>query len=58
MPAIASDVDLDLDDLTAALKLSEGGDTIEQLRDDATVEQPRPSVSGEDRRGADDVAGS
>jgi pilus assembly protein FimV len=45
MPAI-SDVDLDLDDLTAALKLSEGGDTVEQLRDDATVEQPRPSVSG------------
>ncbi len=45
MPAM-SDVDLDLDDLTAALKLSEGGDTVEQLRDDATVEQPRPSVSG------------
>jgi pilus assembly protein FimV len=46
MPAVAStDVDLDLDDLTAALKVSEGGDTVEQLRDDATVEQPRPNVS-------------
>ena len=46
MPAVAStDVDLDLDDLTAALKVSEGGDTVEQIRDDATVEQPRPTVS-------------
>ena len=46
IPAVAStDVDLDLDDLTAALKVSEGGDTIEQMRDDATVEQPRPNVS-------------
>jgi pilus assembly protein FimV len=45
MPAIAStDVDLDLDDLTAALKISEVGDTVEQPRDDATVEQPRPNV--------------
>ncbi len=45
MPAVAgTDVDLDLDDLTAALKVSDGGDTIEQPRDDATVEQPRPSV--------------
>ncbi len=44
MPAM--DADLDLDDLTAALKVSEAGDTIEQLRDDATVEQPRPSISG------------
>ena len=46
MPAVAStDVDLDLDDLTAALKVSEdAGDTVEQPRDDATVEQPRPSV--------------
>ena len=33
--------DLDLDDLTAALKVSEVGDTINQVRDDATVEQPR-----------------
>lgn len=45
-PALAgTDVDLDLDDLTAALKVSEIGDTIEQPRDDATVEQPRPLVS-------------
>ena len=42
-PAIAgTDVDLDLDDLTEALKVSEAGDTVEQVRDDATVEQPRP----------------
>ena len=38
----AEDVDLDLDDLTAALQSSEIGDTVEQPRDDATVEQPRP----------------
>jgi len=49
LPAVAStDVDLDLDDLTAALKVSEAGDTVEQPRDDATVEQPRPNVQGED----------
>ena len=48
MPAVAqTDVDLDLDDLTAALAVSEVGDTVEQPRDDATVEQPRPSVSDE-----------
>ena len=46
MPAIASnDVDLDLDDLTAALQVSEIGDTIQQIRDDATIEQPRPDIS-------------
>ena len=47
LPAIGgTDVDLDLDDLTAALKVSDmGGDTVEQFRDDATVEQPRPSMS-------------
>jgi len=45
LPAVAStDVDLDLDDLTAALKVSEAGDTVEQIRDDATVEQPRPDL--------------
>lgn len=49
LPAVAStDVDLDLDDLTAALKVSEAGDTVEQMRDDATVEQPRPQVSDEE----------
>jgi len=48
-PALGStDVDLDLDDLTSALKLSEKGDTVEQLRDDATVEQPRPGVDDDD----------
>ncbi len=46
MPAVAgTDVDLDLDDLTAALKVSDGGDTVEQPRDDATVEQPRPDLA-------------
>jgi len=49
LPAVAStDVDLDLDDLTAALKVSEMGDTIEQPRDDATVEQPRPPIEEDD----------
>ena len=37
----STDLDLDLDDLTAALKVSEVGDTVNVLRDDATVEQPR-----------------
>jgi pilus assembly protein FimV len=43
LPSLAgsTDIDLDLDDLTAALKISEVGDTINQPRDDATVEQPR-----------------
>ncbi len=43
----ATDVDLDLDDLTAALQVSEIGDTVEQPRDDATVEQPRPTLADE-----------
>ncbi len=47
LPAVAStDFDLDLDDLTAALKVSEMGDTVDQPRDDATVEQPRPGIAG------------
>ena len=43
MPGLtgSTDMDLDLDDLTAALKVSEVGDTVNRLRDDATVEQPR-----------------
>ena len=46
LPALtgSTDMDLDLDDLTAALKVSEVGDTINQRRDDATVEQPRLHV--------------
>jgi len=49
LPAIATtDFDLDLDDLTAALQVSEIGDTIEQMRDDATVEQPRPGRFDDD----------
>ncbi|MEX2495953.1 MAG: FimV/HubP family polar landmark protein, partial [Woeseia sp.] len=35
----SSEVDLDLDDLTSALRFSDG-DTVDQPRDDATVEQP------------------
>ena len=48
LPAMApgsTDMDLDLDDLTAALQVSAVGDTVNQVRDDATVEQPRPSVA-------------
>jgi pilus assembly protein FimV len=43
MPGLAgsTDLDLDLDDLTAALKISEVGDTMNQGRDDPTVEQPK-----------------
>lgn len=49
LPAVAStDVDLDLDDLTAALKVSELGDTVEQPRDDKTVEQLRPDISSDE----------
>jgi len=49
LPAVAgTDVDLDLEDLTAALQVSDAmGDTVEQPRDDATVEQPRPSMGDE-----------
>ncbi len=37
----STEMELDINDLTAALKLSDAGDTIEQRRDDdATVEQP------------------
>ena len=48
MPALApgsTDMDLDLDDLTAALQISAAGDTVNQVRDDATVEQPRPNAA-------------
>jgi len=44
-PAIAgTDVNLDLDDLTAALQVSEIGDPMAQMSDDATVDQPRPVI--------------
>ncbi|MDH3577425.1 MAG: hypothetical protein OEO71_06350 [Gammaproteobacteria bacterium] len=46
MPSATTDVDLDLDDLTAALKVSEVSDTIDQLANEATVEQPRPTDLG------------
>jgi pilus assembly protein FimV len=52
MPGLAggTDMDLDLDDLTAALRVSEVGDTINQIRDDATVQQPRirPDAAADD----------
>ena len=49
LPAVAStDVDLDLDDLTAALKVSEMGDTVDMPRDDATVEHVRPNIEIDD----------
>lgn len=45
----STDLDLDLDDLTAALKVSsEEGDTVNQAPDEATLEQPRPSANGDD----------
>jgi pilus assembly protein FimV len=48
IPAVAeTDVDLDLDDLTAALQVSQAGDTVDMPRDDATVEQPRPNIPEE-----------
>lgn len=45
LPVASTDVDLDLDDLTAALQVSAGGDTVNMPRGDATVEQPRPDFS-------------
>ena len=46
MPAMSNtDVDLDLDELTAALKIGEQGDTLDEVRDDATVEYPLSSMS-------------
>jgi len=45
LPVAGTDVDLELSDLTAALKVG-GGDTVDQLRDDSTVEQPAMSASG------------
>jgi pilus assembly protein FimV len=44
----STDMDLDLDDLTAALRMSTAGDTVDQPRDDATLEQPRPAPPGMD----------
>lgn len=47
MPKVSgdsTDLDLDLDDLTAALRVTDG-DTVDQPRDDATVERPRIKAS-------------
>ena len=50
MPAVAStDFDLDLDDLTAALQVSQMGDTVNIPRDDATVEHVRPGFEDSDQ---------
>ena len=60
LPVASTDVDLDLDDLTAALKVSAGGDTVDMPRDDATVEQPRPALGSTDsptmELGPDDIS--
>ncbi len=50
LPSIgATDVDLDLDDLTAALEVSEfAGDAVRPRGDDATVEQLRPGAAEAD----------
>jgi pilus assembly protein FimV len=46
MPALAeTNVDLDLDDLTAALKVTEMGDTDDEIFDENTVEEPKPGVA-------------
>ncbi|MEX2122432.1 MAG: FimV/HubP family polar landmark protein [Woeseia sp.] len=45
LPVGGMDVDLDLDDLTSALRFSEG-DTVDQPRDDGTVEQRMPKGRG------------
>lgn len=57
----STDIDLDLDELTAALNVSEVDDTVNHVRDDATVEQSPPkrvddggatqSLSPDDRSG-------
>ncbi|MBT8086257.1 MAG: LysM peptidoglycan-binding domain-containing protein [Woeseia sp.] len=47
-PLLATEMNLDLDDLTAALKVSETGDTVEQARDEKTVEQPLLSEDASD----------
>ena len=46
MPALAeTNVDLDLDDLTAALKITEMGDPADEVFDEKTVEQPAPNFA-------------
>jgi pilus assembly protein FimV len=49
VPVGSTDLDVDLDDLTSALRFSEG-DTVDQPRDDATVEQPLASGVGKDHQ--------
>ncbi len=64
LPSIAeTDVDLDLDDLTAALRVSGVGDTVNQPGEDATAEYPMPSVDEDEdmnptaRMGPEDLSG-
>ena len=46
MPALAeTNVDLDLDDLTAALKINEMGDPADEILVENTAEQPNPSLA-------------
>jgi pilus assembly protein FimV len=46
MPALAeTDVDLDLDDLTAALKVNEMGDPADDIFDEDTAQQPGPGAA-------------
>ena len=52
MPQPGGDIDLDLEELTAALRTS-AGDTVDQPRDDETVEQPVRGGRGYD--GEDDT---
>ena len=49
LPVGSTDLDVELDDLTNALRFSEG-DTVDQPRDDATVEQPLASGVGRDHQ--------
>ena len=49
MPALSgTDASIELDELTAAIKVGGIGDTLEQPRDDATAEYPLPSMSDDE----------
>jgi len=43
----STDLDLDLDDLTAALKVTAVDDVVNQIGDDATVAQSQPEISAD-----------
>ena len=49
MPALSgTDANIELDELTAAIKVGGIGDTLEQPRDDATAEYPMPTMSDDE----------